>query len=194
MSVRMLVSLRNKCRISSSHSESVTHVISENNSGDEVRAWLDSQVKGQTDAQLLDISWYTESMRAGRPVDVLDRHKLQEQQIKESNKKMLFSVPSYACQRRTTLDNHNTVLTDALSLLAENAELSDEDGRGVAFRRAAAVLKALPAPVTDTRQLRGLPCLGGHSLRVIKEILENGASSEVESTKQSERFRALKVR
>ncbi|XP_042370199.1 DNA nucleotidylexotransferase-like isoform X2 [Plectropomus leopardus] len=160
MSVRMLVSLRNKCRISSSHSESVTHVISENNSGDEVRAWLDSQVKGQTDAQLLDISWYTESMRAGRPVDVLDRHKLQ----------------------------------DALSLLAENAELSDEDGRGVAFRRAAAVLKALPAPVTDTRQLRGLPCLGGHSLRVIKEILENGASSEVESTKQSERFRALKVR
>ena len=57
---------------------------------------------------------------------------------------------------------------DALSLLAENAELSDEDGRGVAFRRAAAVLKALHSPVTDLLQLRGLPCLGGHSLRVIK--------------------------
>lgn len=109
----------------------------------------------------------------------------------------MFSVPSYACQRRTTLDNHNTVLTvmspskhrylmiytqtllterlkmcfllqDALSLLAENAELSDEDGRGVAFRRAAAVLKALPKPVTGVTQLRGLPCLGGHSLRVIR--------------------------
>lgn len=56
----------------------------------------------------------------------------------------------------------------ALSLLAENAELSEEDGRGVAFRRAAAVLKALPEPVTCMTQLRGLPCLGEHSLRVIK--------------------------
>lgn len=57
---------------------------------------------------------------------------------------------------------------DALSLLAEKAELSDEDGRGVAFRRAAAVLKALPSAVTKMSQLTGLPCLGEHSLRVIK--------------------------
>lgn len=57
---------------------------------------------------------------------------------------------------------------DALTLLAENAELEDEDGRGVAFRRAAAVLKALPEPVTSAARLRGLPCLGEHSLRVIK--------------------------
>lgn len=105
---------------------------------------------------------------------------------------------------------------DALSLLAEKAELSDEEGRGVAFRRAAAVLKALPAQVTSMSQLRGLPCLGEHSLRVIKvsescsfpasptnkmlqhcpvlqDVLENGKSSEVESTKQSERYRTLKV-
>uniref|UniRef100_A0A3P8SJZ9 DNA-directed DNA/RNA polymerase mu n=1 Tax=Amphiprion percula TaxID=161767 RepID=A0A3P8SJZ9_AMPPE len=172
-------------------SESVTHVISENNSADEVRTWLDSQTRGEspTAVHLLDISWYTESMRAGRPVEILDRHKLQ---INEAEV-VLFSVPSYACQRRTTLDNHNVTLTDALSLLAENAELSDEDGRGVAFRRAAAVLKALPAPVTAMSQLTGLPCLGDHSLRVIKDILENEASDEVESTKQSDRFKALKV-
>ncbi|XP_032367040.1 DNA-directed DNA/RNA polymerase mu isoform X2 [Etheostoma spectabile] len=131
-------------------------------------------------------------MRAGRPVDILDGHKLQEQQIDDAEGGV-FSVPSYACLRRTTLENHNPVLTDALSLLAENAELSDEDGRGVAFRRAAAVLKALPEPVTGAAQLRGLPCLGGHSLRVITDILENGASREVEFTKQSERFKALKV-
>ncbi|KAL7376297.1 hypothetical protein ABVT39_005056 [Epinephelus coioides] len=173
-------------------SERVTHVISENNSGDEVRTWLTSQVEGSTPAHLLDISWYTESMSAGRPVEVLDRHKLQEQQTDEEDV-VEFSVPSYGCQRRTTLDNHNAVLTDALSLLAEKAELSDEEGRGVAFRRAAAVLKALPKPVTSMTQLRGLPCLGGHSLRVIKDILENGTSSEVESTKQSEQFNALKV-
>uniref|UniRef100_A0A8C9X381 DNA-directed DNA/RNA polymerase mu n=1 Tax=Sander lucioperca TaxID=283035 RepID=A0A8C9X381_SANLU len=173
-------------------SERVTHVICENNCSDEVRTWLHSQVGGRTSAQPLDISWFTESMRAGRPVEILDRHKVQEQQIDEAEV-VAFSVPSYACLRRTTLDNHNPVLTDALSLLAENAELSDEDGRGVAFRRAAAVLKALPEPVTGVTQLRGLPCLGGHSLRVIRDILENGASSEVEFTKQSERFKALKV-
>ncbi|XP_018549575.1 DNA-directed DNA/RNA polymerase mu [Lates calcarifer] len=174
-------------------SESVTHVISENNSGDEVRTWLDTQGggRGRTPVHLLDISWYTESMRAGLPVQILDRHKLQEQQVEAEV--VTFSVPSYACQRRTTLENHNTVLTDALSLLAENAELSDEDGRGVAFRRAAAVLRSLPEPVTDMKQLRGLPCLGDHSLRVIKDILEDGASREFESTKQSERFKALKV-
>ncbi|XP_035523226.1 DNA-directed DNA/RNA polymerase mu [Morone saxatilis] len=173
-------------------SKRVTHIISENNGGDEVRTWLLSQVGGHTPAHLLDVSWYTESMAAGRPVEILDRHKLQEQQVNDEEV-VAFSVPSYACQRRTTLENHNAVLTDALSLLAENAELSKEEGRGVAFRRAAAVLKALPKPVASMTQLRGLPCLGEHSLRVIKDILENGASSEVESTKQSERYKALKV-
>nr|WKN12667.1 PolM [Haplophryne mollis] len=172
----------------------VTHLISENNCGDEVRAWLDSQVRGRgwTPAHLLDISWYTESVGAGHPVEILDRHKLQEQQ-RRGAEFVMFSVPSYACQRRTSLDNRNAVLTDALSLLADNAELSGDEGRGVAFRRAAAVLKALPKPVTDTTQLRGLPCLGEHSLRVIKDILEDGASDEVESTRRSERYKALKV-
>nr|XP_020511783.1 DNA-directed DNA/RNA polymerase mu [Labrus bergylta] len=174
-------------------SESVTHVISESNSAAEVRTWLDSQAGAHTPSvHLLDISWFTESMRAGRPVQILHGHKLQEQQTCEAEV-LLFSVPSYACQRRTTLQNQNAVLTDALSLLAENAELSDEEGRGVAFRRAAAVLKSLPEPVTSMTQLRGLPGLGDHSLRVIKDVLENGASSEVESTKRSERYKALKV-
>uniref|UniRef100_A0A1A8ERH9 DNA-directed DNA/RNA polymerase mu n=3 Tax=Nothobranchius korthausae TaxID=1143690 RepID=A0A1A8ERH9_9TELE len=173
-------------------SESVTHIISESNTREEVTAWLDFQGGGQADVLLLDISWYTDSIRAGHPVDILDRHRLQDLQG-SGPEVAVFSVPSYACQRRTTLENHNTVLTDALSLLAENAELSDEDGRGVAFRRAAAVLKALPSAVMSISQLSGLPCLGEHSLRVIKDIWENGASSEVESTKVSERFKALRV-
>uniref|UniRef100_A0A665V143 DNA-directed DNA/RNA polymerase mu n=1 Tax=Echeneis naucrates TaxID=173247 RepID=A0A665V143_ECHNA len=180
-------------------SENVTHIISENNSGEDVMAWLDSRGrdKDRTLPHLLDVSWYTESIRAGRPVQILDRHKLQVHvstcPLFQWDYELMFSVPSYACQRRTTLENHNAVLTDALSLLAENAELSDQEGRGVAFRRAAAVLKALPGPVTGLTQLRGLPCLGEHSLRVIKDILENGASDEVESTRQSEHFKALKV-
>lgn len=185
---------RNKgLQVEDTFSERVTHVIAENNRGDEVRTWLDSQVKGQPSAaQLLDVSWFTASIEAGRPVEIRQRHRLQELQVADAEV-VAFSVPSYACQRRTGLNPHNAILIDALSLLAECAELSEEDGRAVAFRRAAAVLKALPEEVTSTTQLRGLPCLGGHSLRVIKDILENGASSEVEATKQSERFKALKV-
>uniref|UniRef100_A0A3B3UKL6 DNA-directed DNA/RNA polymerase mu n=1 Tax=Poecilia latipinna TaxID=48699 RepID=A0A3B3UKL6_9TELE len=174
-------------------SKNVTHVICESNTAQEARMWLEAQGAGQAGRHLLDVSWYTESMRDGHPVEILDRHKLQVQQHFHKCSVTPFSVPGYACQRRCTLENHNAVLTDALSLLAENAELSDEDGRGVAFRRAAAVLKALPSAVTNMSQLTGLPCLGGHSLRVIKDILENGTSSEVESTKESERFKALKV-
>uniref|UniRef100_A0A3P9MGC1 DNA-directed DNA/RNA polymerase mu n=1 Tax=Oryzias latipes TaxID=8090 RepID=A0A3P9MGC1_ORYLA len=173
-------------------SEKVTHVVCENVSGEDGRAWLRSQGGGRPPPHLLDVSWFTESMRAGRPVEVLDRHQLQELQAGEPEVEV-FSVPSYACQRRTSLENHNAPLTDALSLLAENAELNDEEGRGVAFRRAAALLKTLPSAVMSASQLRGLPCLGEHSLRVIKEILETGTSTEVESTKGSERFKALKV-
>lgn len=55
-----------------------------------------------------------------------------------------------------------------MSLLAENAELNEEEGRSVAFRRAEAVLKALPRVVSTLTELKGLPCLGEHSLRVIK--------------------------
>lgn len=132
----------------SSGSESITHVISENNCVDEVRTWLESRGQSLQPAHLLDISWYTESMRAGRPVEILERHKLQvyftmqfkrnafgkcvigdwlvahhlqflysrlvgvfqERQDNESED-VVFSVPSYACQRRTTLQNHNTILT-----------------------------------------------------------------------------------
>ncbi|XP_038152601.1 DNA-directed DNA/RNA polymerase mu [Cyprinodon tularosa] len=173
-------------------SENVTHVICENNSGEEVRMWLEAQQRRQGELHLLDVSWYTESMRHGFPVEIHHRHKIQDVAVNAADVAP-FSVPSYACQRRTTLGNHNPVLTDALSLLAEKAELSGEDGRGVAFRRAAAVLKALPSAVSNMSQLTGLPCLGDHSLKVIKDILKTGASSEVESTKASERFKELKV-
>lgn len=185
--------LKKGFQVEDSFSDSVTHVISENNTGDEVRNWLHSQQKDRAlTVKLLDISWYTESIRAGCPVEILNRHKLQEEESVKEESFMKFSVPSYACQRRTTLSNHNSNLTDALTILAENAELNNEDGRAVAFRRAAAVLKALPEAVTSMTQLRGLPCLGEHSQRVIKDIIVNGVSSEVESTRHSERFKGLK--
>lgn len=65
-------------------SQSVTHVVSENNSSEEVRQWLDSQAV-QSCVHLLAVSWFTESMRAGQPVDILDRHKLQVQFVSHSH-------------------------------------------------------------------------------------------------------------
>lgn len=55
--------------------------MSENNSGDEVQAWLDNQTGPDTSSSvhLLDIRWFTESMEAGHPVTVQDRHALQVQ-------------------------------------------------------------------------------------------------------------------
>lgn len=62
-------------------SSSITHVVSENNSGDEVQAWLDNQTgrDASSSVHLLDIRWFTESMEAGHPVIVQDRHILKVQ-------------------------------------------------------------------------------------------------------------------
>lgn len=57
---------------------------------------------------------------------------------------------------------------DVLLVLAENADFCADEGRSVAFRRAGSVLKALPQAVHKMEDLQGLPCLGGHSQRVIK--------------------------
>ncbi|XP_036385070.1 DNA-directed DNA/RNA polymerase mu [Megalops cyprinoides] len=181
-------------RIEESYSQAVTHVVSENNSGREMRAWLESQAPaGSTEVpvHLLDISWFTESMRAGRPVDIQDRHRLQVTH-EPGPEAVMITLSGYACQRRTPLQHHNTALTEALLVLAENAEFCEDEGRNIAFKRAASVLKALPQAVCRMGDLQGLPCLGEHSQRVIKEILEDGKSREVETTLQSEQYQAMK--
>ncbi|KAG9263012.1 DNA-directed DNA/RNA polymerase mu [Astyanax mexicanus] len=181
--------------IEETYSSSVTHVVSESNTGDEVQAWVNNHTEGKalTDSiHLLDISWLTESMAEGGPVAVQDRHRLKTS-LKSSEDTPSFTVKSYACQRRTPLKHHNTFLTEALEILAENAEFGENEGRSVAFRRSASVLKALPYAVRQMDDLKNLPCLGEHSQRVIKEILEDGSSREVESTRQSAQFQAMKA-
>ncbi|XP_060765459.1 DNA-directed DNA/RNA polymerase mu isoform X2 [Neoarius graeffei] len=182
--------------IEESFSSSTTHVVSENNTGDEIDIWLKKQeIEGKdstSSVNLLDISWLTESLASGNPVPIQDRHRLKSSP-KPSEITPAILMKSYACQRRTPLKHHNSLLTEALEILAENAEFGENEGRSVAFRRSASVLKALPYAVRTVDELKNLPCLGEHSLRVIKEILEDGTSSEVESTRQSEQFQAMKA-
>lgn len=59
-------------------------------------------------------------------------------------------------------------LQEALEMLAEAAGFEGSEGRFLSFRRAAAVLKALPSPVTALSQLQGLPHFGEHSRRVVQ--------------------------
>uniref|UniRef100_A0A673KRW7 Polymerase (DNA directed), mu n=1 Tax=Sinocyclocheilus rhinocerous TaxID=307959 RepID=A0A673KRW7_9TELE len=66
--------------IKETYSSSITHVVSENNSGDEVQAWLDNQTgrDASSSVYLLDTRWFSESVEAGHPVIVQDRHILKE--------------------------------------------------------------------------------------------------------------------
>ncbi|XP_058050505.1 DNA-directed DNA/RNA polymerase mu isoform X5 [Ahaetulla prasina] len=64
-------------------SEKVTHIVSEGNSGDEVVEWLKKNGRPPAEAvgdgpALLDLSWFTESMSGGRPVEIEPRHRLKE--------------------------------------------------------------------------------------------------------------------
>ncbi|XP_043358983.1 DNA-directed DNA/RNA polymerase mu isoform X2 [Dermochelys coriacea] len=68
-------------RVDRAYSAAVTHVVSEQNSGDEVAQWLEQQREecgAGGDPALLDISWFTESMGAGQPVEIESRHRLRE--------------------------------------------------------------------------------------------------------------------
>uniref|UniRef100_A0A4W4EKP5 BRCT domain-containing protein n=1 Tax=Electrophorus electricus TaxID=8005 RepID=A0A4W4EKP5_ELEEL len=146
-------------------SDKVTHIIAEANPAHELWSWLHGQSLTDPDStNVLDISWFTESMEAGRPV-------LPSLQLKKTlPANPLPTVSQYACQRRTTLDNHNKVFTDALEVLIENYEFSDNKGACVGFRRAASVLKSLPKPLRCLKDMEGLPCLGDDTKAIIEVL------------------------
>ncbi|KAK5613069.1 hypothetical protein CRENBAI_002192 [Crenichthys baileyi] len=93
---------------------------------------------------------------------------------------------------------------DAFEVLAENYELNEIEGRCLAFRRAASVLKSLPRAVQCVGATQDLPCLGEHTKAVMKsmpasaapcldEILQYGRSFEVEKILSDERCQTLKL-
>lgn len=58
-------------------SDSVTHIVAENNSGSEVLEWLQVQnIRASSQLELLDVSWLIESMGAGKPVEITGKHQL----------------------------------------------------------------------------------------------------------------------
>ncbi|XP_043110716.1 DNA nucleotidylexotransferase [Puntigrus tetrazona] len=180
-------------------SAGVTHVVSEGNAAQELWSWLEEQgFREARDKHVLHISWFTESMSAGRPVSVEVRHCIQNPAVDQRSYAHPSAKPEpalspYACQRRTTLDNHNKIFTDALEVLAENLEFGGNQGPSLAFKRAVSVLKSLPAALRRLEDTQRLPCLGEHSRAIIEEIFECGSSSRVEEILKDERYRTMKL-
>ncbi|XP_041865513.1 DNA nucleotidylexotransferase [Melanotaenia boesemani] len=175
-------------------SDAVTHVVSEDSQASSLWMWLKGcALRNLSMMHVLDICWFTDSMREGRPVTVETRHLIQEALPEVATPTPVATVSQYACQRRTTIENNNRIFTDAFEVLAESYEFNEIDGPCLAFRRAASVLKSLPWAVHCLRATQDLPCLGEHTNAVIEEILQCGRSFEVEKILADERYQTLKL-
>nr|XP_015210413.1 PREDICTED: DNA-directed DNA/RNA polymerase mu [Lepisosteus oculatus] len=156
---------RNKgFRVEDCYSDAVTHVVSENNTGEEVVDWLDRQIPGgwtPRPVHLLDISWFTESMGAARPLDVQDAHRLKVKAVSQAGGGTR-TVSPYACGRRTPLQHHNRALTDALEVLAENPVVTQHtrDGMLMMALSSSAVVKVSGKAYSAASGLSLLFCTG----------------------------------
>uniref|UniRef100_A0A8C3AV85 DNA-directed DNA/RNA polymerase mu n=1 Tax=Cyclopterus lumpus TaxID=8103 RepID=A0A8C3AV85_CYCLU len=178
-------------------SDKVTHVVSENSQAASLWKWLkECASMDLPNVHVLDISWFTDSMREGRPVAVETRHLIQDTEptsAEGSTHTLMATVSQYACQRRTTTENNNKIFTDAFEVLAESYEFNEIEGRCLAFRRAASMLKSLPRAVRCLGEMQDLPCLGEHTKAVMEEILQCGCSFEVKKLLSDERYQTFKL-
>ncbi|XP_058891769.1 DNA nucleotidylexotransferase [Acipenser ruthenus] len=184
-------------RVEDMISDAVTHIVAEENSPDELWKWLHNKNLGDLPGvEVLDITWFTESMEAGKPVTVEDRHRIgvSANPVHVKSKPVAVKkVSQYACQRRTTLKNYNNIFTDAFEILSQNYEFIESEGPCLAFMRATSVLKSLPHAIHSLQDLEGLPCLGDQTKAVIEDILECGHSSKVQHVLSDDRYKAFKL-
>uniref|UniRef100_G1PDC9 DNA nucleotidylexotransferase n=1 Tax=Myotis lucifugus TaxID=59463 RepID=G1PDC9_MYOLU len=191
----MELARRKGFRVENELSDSVTHIVAENNSGSDVLEWLQVQkVRARSQPELLDVSWLIECMSAGKPVATTGQHQLVVSVLVViSTVRGLIKISPYACQRRTTLNNRNHIFTDAFEILAENCEFRENEGSCLAFMRAASVLKSLPFTIISMKDTEGIPCLGDKVKSIIEEIIEDGESSEVKAVLNDERYQSFKL-
>ncbi|XP_040558241.1 DNA nucleotidylexotransferase isoform X2 [Gallus gallus] len=123
-------------RVESELSDSVTHIVAENNSYPEVLDWLKGQAVGDSSRfEILDISWLTACMEMGRPVDLEKKYHLVEQagqyptlKTPESEVSSFTAskVSQYSCQRKTTLNNCNKKFTEFTSVFGVGVKTSEK--------------------------------------------------------------------
>ncbi|KAK3553474.1 hypothetical protein QTP70_003517 [Hemibagrus guttatus] len=67
-------------------SSKVTHIVAEDNPAHELWPWLQEQGIANLDKMnVLDISWFTQSMRAGQPIPVEVQHRIQDRSMSINN-------------------------------------------------------------------------------------------------------------
>ncbi|XP_020852404.1 LOW QUALITY PROTEIN: DNA nucleotidylexotransferase [Phascolarctos cinereus] len=192
-------------RVENELSNSVTHIVAENNSGSDVLAWLRAHKMEKTEQiELLDVSWLIECMKAGKPVETKGKYQLVESEVGSANPDpnagtlkilppAMKAISQYACQRRTTLNNHNQRFTDAFEILAKNYEFRENHGTCLTFLRATSVLKCLPFAIVSMKDTEGLPWIGDEVKGIMEEIIEDGESLEVQAVLNEERYQAFKL-
>ncbi|NWU74527.1 TDT nucleotidylexotransferase, partial [Onychorhynchus coronatus] len=180
-------------RVESELSDSVTHIVAENNSYLEVLDWLKGQAVGDSSRfELLDISWFTACMEAGRPVDSEMKYRLMVRQILQCEYIINIFVKQTRKKTRTKCNKFKNNFIDAFETMAENYEFKENEIFCLEFLRAASLLKYLPFPVTRMKDIQGLPCIGDQVRDVIEEIIEEGESSRVKEVLNDERYKAFK--
>uniref|UniRef100_A0A0D9R168 DNA nucleotidylexotransferase n=1 Tax=Chlorocebus sabaeus TaxID=60711 RepID=A0A0D9R168_CHLSB len=199
----MELARRKGFRVENELSDSVTHIVAENNSGSDVLEWLQVQkIQVSSQPELLDVSWLIECIGAGKPVEMTGKHQLVVRRDYSDNTNpgppktlptAVQKISQYACQRRTTLNNCNQIFTDAFDILAENCEFRENEDSCVTFMRAASVLKSLPFTIISMKDTEGIPCLGSKVKCIIEEIIEDGESSEVKAVLNDERYQSFKL-
>ncbi|XP_042094972.1 DNA nucleotidylexotransferase isoform X4 [Ovis aries] len=112
----MELARRKGFRVENELSDSVTHIVAENNSGSEVLEWLQVQnIRASSQLELLDVSWLIESMGAGKPVEITGKHQLVVRTDYSATPNPGFQkISQYACQRKTTLNNYNHIFTEII--------------------------------------------------------------------------------
>ncbi|XP_061818518.1 DNA nucleotidylexotransferase isoform X2 [Nerophis lumbriciformis] len=99
-------------------SDDITHVVSEDSRASSLWEWLKGcGLKSLSKIQVLHISWFTDSMRAGRPAAVENRHLIQDTlpaSPESSTLAPVAAISQYACQRRTSTDNKNKIFTEII--------------------------------------------------------------------------------
>ncbi|CAG10152.1 unnamed protein product, partial [Tetraodon nigroviridis] len=119
------------------------------------------------------------------------------------------------------LSSSSSSLQDAFEVLAECYEFNQMEGRCLAFRRAASVLKSLPRVLSSLEDTHHLPCLGDHAkaiidlrhppstlmedlladfmpehsedFKVAPELLQHGRAFDVQKVLSDERYQTLKL-
>ncbi|XP_050397190.1 DNA-directed DNA/RNA polymerase mu [Patella vulgata] len=184
-------------QISPNYCSSVTHVVSEFTNLEQVLRILEVKTEAEIkDQHIVKTVWFIESIKAGYPVSVEIQHKIQLIKPREEEKNVEPVIPEWACQRATPFKHFNEQFTEPLEILEKYAELRDQEqdySRALAFRRASCVLKSLPYKVTNISSLKNIKDIGGHSSRVIKEILEDGYCQEVEDIVNDPWFHKMKL-